>query len=95
MNWVKMGFDLIREVVAASNSEPAESPQPQQQPTDISGILARHRAEIDRNFESVVQMLNAQNDRHLQTIKLQKKWNYGLTAAVVVLAIGLVVSLIR
>ena len=101
MNWVKMGFDLIREVVAATqSSEPEQSSQPQPQQRSqadvagiVAGVLARHREEIDRNLEAIVQMLNAQNERHLQTIKMQQRWNYGLTAAVAVLAILLIVAL--
>jgi hypothetical protein len=91
MNWVKMGFDLIREVVAAT-SEPAEPPPQPPPAADLTGHFARHRAEVDRNLETIVQMLNAQNERHLQTIKIQQRWNYGLTAAVIVLAILLALT---
>ena len=36
-------------------------------PTDISGIvnlIDHHRAEIDKNFETVVAMLNLQKEQH-------------------------------
>ena len=50
-------------------------------------MLAHYRAEIDKNLETIVGILNAQNERHLRAIKLQQRWNYALAAAVVVVAI--------
>ena len=88
MSWIRIASDLIREAISVSNeaseSKPQEAPPP---PADIVGLLHRHRVEIDKNFETVVQMLNAQNERHLHAMKIQKRWNYGLTAAVVVVTI--------
>jgi len=70
------------------SSEPEERPQMEQlPPTDVEGLLGllnRHRAEIDKNFETVAQMITAQNSRHLRALEIQKRWNYGLTAALVI-----------
>jgi len=89
MSWLRIAADLLRDAMSSS-SEPAEPVQEALPPTDISGvigILNRHRSEIDKNFETVVEMLNAQNERHLKALQIQRRWNYGLTAALVIVAI--------
>ena len=89
MSWLRIAADLLRDAMSPS-SEPSESVQEVPPPADISGvigILNRHRSEIDKNFETIVGMLNAQSARHLKAIQIQRRWNYGLTAALVILAI--------
>jgi hypothetical protein len=54
-------------------------------------LLNRHRSEIDRNFEAVIAMLNAENERHQKAMQVQRRWNYGLSAA---LAIVMVLAII-
>ena len=95
MSWMRIASDLIREAMSV-NSEPSEATQEAPPPpADIAGVVdafRRHRVEIDKNFETVVRMLNAQNERHLRAMKIQKRWNYGLTAAVVVVTILVIAS---
>lgn len=89
MSWLRIAADLLRDAMSSS-SEPPEPVQEVPSPTDISGvigILNRHRSEIDKNFETVVEMLNAQKERHLKAMQIQRRWNYGLAAALVVVAI--------
>jgi hypothetical protein len=50
-------------------------------------IFDHYRSEIDKNFKTVAAMLNVQNEQRLRAIRSQKWWNYGLAAAVVLLAI--------
>jgi hypothetical protein len=94
MSWLRIAADLLRDAMSSSS----ESPEPVQEappPADISGvigILNQHRSEIDKNFKTVVQMLNAQNERHIKTIQIQRRWNYGLTAALVIVAILAIAS---
>ncbi|PYS38683.1 MAG: hypothetical protein DMG14_16740 [Acidobacteria bacterium] len=93
MSWLRIAADLLREAMNSS-SEP-EPVQEAPLPVDISGvigILNRHRSEIDKNFKTVAEMLNAQNERHLKAIQIQRRWNYGLTTAVVVVAILAIAS---
>jgi hypothetical protein len=90
MSWLQLAAGLIRDAMNSGEStEPAQGTTPAP-PADISGIvdlIDRHRAEIDKNFETVAAMLNVQNEQRLRTIRIQKWWNYGLAAAVVFLAI--------
>jgi hypothetical protein len=82
----------------SSSSEPAE-PVPQAPPptniAEVTELLNRHRAEIDKNFEAVAAMLNAQNNRLLKAMQIQRRWNYGLTAALVVVTILAIASFWR
>ena len=90
MSWFQLAAGLIRDVMNSGEStEPAQGTTPLP-PADISGIvdlIDHHRAEIDKNFETVAAMLNVQNEQRLRAIRIQKWWNYGLAAAVVLLAI--------
>jgi len=93
MRRLRIAADLLREAMNSS-SEP-EPVQEAPLPVDISGvigILNRDRSEIDKNFKTVAEMLNAQNERHLKAIQIQRRWNYGLTTAVVVVAILAIAS---
>src|SRR5262249_41442213 len=87
MSWFQLAAGLIREAMNSGEStEPAQRTTPLP-PADISGIvdlIDHHRAEIDKNFETVAAMLNVQN---AQRLRIQKWWNYGLAAAVMLLAI--------
>jgi hypothetical protein len=95
MNWLNIAADFIRDAMS-SPKEPAAPPQNVPPPTNIAEVtelLNRHRFEIDKNFEAVVAMLNAQKDRHLKAMELQRRWNYGLTAALAIVVVVLAVVL--
>jgi hypothetical protein len=97
MSWLRIAADLLRDAIS-SPSEPPTLVEQAPPPADISQVvdlLNRHRAEIDKNFEAVVGMLESQKKRHLNAIQIQRRWNYGLTAAVILLAIGLIASFWR
>jgi hypothetical protein len=88
MNWLNIAADFIRDAMS-SPREPAAPPPNLPPPTNIAEVtelVNRHRSEIDQNFEAVVAMLNTQKARHLEAMQSQRRWNYGLTAAVVILA---------
>jgi hypothetical protein len=91
VNWIKLASDLIREAVGTT--ETRETPaEPLPPPSDLAGVFARHRAEIDRNFETLAQMINALNERQLKAMQAQRKWNYGLLAALVIIAIVMIAT---
>jgi hypothetical protein len=93
MNWLSIAADFLRDAMGSS-SEPAEAAEKAPPPTNIAEVtelLNRHRYEIDKNFETVVAMLNAQKARHLEAMQLQKRWNYGLAAGLLILGLALAV----
>jgi len=89
MGWLNIAANFLRD---AMNSDEPSTPAQETTliPSELSGIvgaLNQHRAETERNFQAVAQMLHAQNERLLQAIKIQRRWNYGLTAALVIVTI--------
>ena len=97
MSWFKFAADLLRDAMGTPEvQEQQERPSlPPANIDDLVAILNRHRAEIDRNFEAVAKVLAAQNAKHLHALQIQKRWNYALTAALVVVAIVAAVGLFR
>ena len=97
MNWLSIAADFIRDAMGSS-SEPAEPVQNVPPPTNIAEVtelLNRHRYEIDKNFETVVTMLNAQKARHLKAMQIQRRWNYGLATALGIVVVILAVVVWR
>ena len=89
MSWLSFAAGLLRDAMSSS-SEPAEPVQQAPPPANIAEVthlINRHRAEIDKNFETVAAMLNEQNKQHMNALRLQRRWNYGLAAAVIVVSI--------
>ena len=94
MSWLSIAAGLLRDAMS-SPSEPVEPVQQVPPPANISEVmdlLNRQRSEIDKNFEAVAAMLNAQNNRHLQAMQIQRRWNYGLTAALIIVTILAIAS---
>ena len=88
MSWLSIAASFLRD--AMSSDEPSAPPQETAAPADIASVIAyvnRLRADTEKNFDTAAQMLRAQNDQLLHTVKIQRRWNYGLTAALVIVAI--------
>jgi hypothetical protein len=58
-------------------------------------LVNRHRTETEKNFAAAAQVLRAQNEQLLRTIQIQRRWNYGLTAALVVVAVLAIAAFMR
>jgi hypothetical protein len=102
MSWLKVALGLIstavgteagREVISNVRSAilkdpPSGEPPPQGLNMEtVHSLIAKHREEVDRNLESVVQMLNDRNRRLEEIVRRQRIWNIGLAAAVVIAVI--------
>ena len=97
MDWLRLAFGLIRDAVTTDEPPVRNSPPgpPQQQPSEnIEGLLAEHRAYVDRNFETVVQMLNAQNEKLTETNRRQRIWNISLAVSLAVTFLFAILALI-
>lgn len=69
-----------------------------QVPPDVASLadyVTRLRADTEANFQTAGAMLQAQNQQLLKALQIQRRWNYGLTAALVVTAIIAVAALVR
>lgn len=104
MSWLTVALGLIREAVgtdagqevignvrSAMRKETPEGPKPASR-ADLESLLTEHRIQIDRSLETVVRMLNAQNEKLTETIRRQRIWNIALAAGFVV---ALVLALFR
>jgi hypothetical protein len=96
MSWLRiagMAAGLLRNAMGSSNEppEPVKDTPPPANIAEVTELINRHRFDIDKNFEAVIEMLNAQKARHLKALETQRRWNYGLTAALAVMTILAVV----
>jgi hypothetical protein len=97
VSWLTFAAGLLRAAMTSSNEPPAparEAPPPATM-SEMSELLNRHRAEIDKNFQAVAAMLNAQQEQQLKALQAQRRWNYGLAAAVTVIAVLEILSFFR
>ena len=88
MNWMQLALQLTRAAMGTGD-EPQRQPEP---PRDLGEALSQQFAVIDRNFDAVGRMVNAQNQRLERELKRQKIWNYALMAGFV---IAITVALMR
>ena len=97
MSWLRIAAELFRD--AMGSTEPSAPPQTSQPPPadihEVVGLLNSYRAEVDKNFDTVARMLKAHHDRQLRAMQIQRRWNYALTAALVILAIIAVAAYLR
>jgi hypothetical protein len=76
------GREVIRNVGSAMRKDPPP-PEASDARMDLDAVqtmITRHREEVGRNLEAVVQMLNAQNQKLEEEIRRQKRWNAVLAA---------------
>ena len=99
MSWINIAAELIRGAMSSRPSPPPPKSSPPPPPqADLNGLIdliERHRAEVNHGFDAVSQMVQAQQQRHEQALRLQKRWNYGLLAGLIALALLTIVLLWR
>jgi hypothetical protein len=97
MSWLSIAAGLIRDAMSSSNepAEPVQDAPPPANIPEVMNLLNRHRSEIDRNFEAVIAMLNAENDRHQKAMQAQRRWNYGLAAALAIVTILAIIAYLQ
>jgi len=96
MSWLNIAASFLRD--AMSSSEPEQKAEETHLPADVAGLaeaVGRLRSDTTQNFEAVGQMLKAQNERHQRAMQIQRRWNYGLAAGLIVVAILAVVALMH
>ena len=92
MSWLNIAAELVRGAMSAREVRPSKGHE--NLPQDVAGLtelVQRYRVEVDRGFDALTRALEEQNERHLQALRVQRRWNYGLLAAVVGMAVALVV----
>jgi hypothetical protein len=98
MSWLRVAFNLLREaagteegreviqnVRSAMRKEPeAGTSRTGPDIETVQSLITEHRAQLDRNIEAIVQMLNAQNATLAETSRRQRLWNIALVAGIVI-----------
>jgi hypothetical protein len=96
MSWWSIAAELVK---GAMNARPARPPKPPSEPppdgTNLVELIQEYRAEVDRGFEALSRTISDQNERNLQALRIQRRWNYGLLAGLVVMAVVTVVLYLR
>jgi hypothetical protein len=96
MSWWSIAAELVKGAMNVSQARPPRPPS--EAPPDgvnVIELVQRYRAEVDRGFESLSQAIQEQNERHLQALRIQRRWNYGLLAGLVVVAVVAMVLYLR
>jgi len=62
---------------------------------NLAELLQRYREQVDRGFDAISQTIQEQNQQYQRALKLQRRWNYGLLAGLVAVAILAVVLYLR
>jgi hypothetical protein len=98
MSLLKLAANLLFGAMSSSDA-PAEPPQRTvAPPSDISelfDILAQRQLETEKRLEGAGAMLNALRERQIIAARIQRRWNYGLAAGLVLIAALAIVSLWR
>jgi len=94
MNWAQLAFGLIKQAVTTEQGRDVinslrsamrrDGPEAATAPVDVVALLAEQRKDIDRNLETILQMVHAQNEQLLRTIRRLHVWNAALTAGLLV-----------
>ena len=90
VSWITIAAELIRGAMSSRPSPPppkTNTPPPQAEINGLVDLIERHRAEVNHGFDAVSQMVQAQQQRHEQALRIQKRWNYGLLAGVIAVAL--------
>ena len=96
MSWLRIAADLLRGAMTSElpPRHVADQPPPENM-TDLLDLINRHRSDVRLGFESLSQNIREQREAHEQALRAQRRWNYGLLAAVLVLAVLVVVLYLR
>jgi hypothetical protein len=86
VSWIRIAAELIRGAMSSGDSRqlaPVDTPPPE----DLQGVVdlvKRYRAEVDRGFDAVSQLIQEQEQRHQQALRIQRRWNYALLVGILV-----------
>lgn len=95
MSWLKIAAELVRG--AMTTREPRPQPrlvEPSDSPS-LFEVIQQHRSEIDRDLETLSREIRDQNERHAESLRIQRRWNYILLVVVLVLAVLVAVLYLR
>jgi hypothetical protein len=96
MSWWSIAAELVKGAMNAGQSRPPRPPsEPPPNGVNVAELIEQYRAEVDRGFEALSQTIQEQNQRRLQALRIQRRWNYGLLAGLVVVGVVAMVLYLR
>ena len=88
MSWWSIAAELVKGAMNARPTRPSRPPEgPPPDGFNLAELIQQYRTEVDQGFEALSQTIQEQNQRQLRALKLQRRWNYGLLAGLVVVAV--------
>jgi len=96
MSWWSIAAELVKGAMSVSQTRPPRLPE-ELPPNglNLAELLQRYREQVDRGFDAISQTVQEQNQQYQRALKLQRRWNYGLLAGLVAVAILAVVLYLR
>ena len=96
MSWWSIAAELVKGAMNVSQARP-QRPPAELPPNglNLAELLHRYREEVDRGFEGLSQTIHQQNQKYERALKAQRRWNYGLLAGLVGVAVLAVVLYLR
>jgi hypothetical protein len=96
MSWWSIAAELVKGAMNARPARPpSQPPEPPPEGVNLAELLQRYREEVDRGFEALSRTIQEQNRRYEHALKIQRRWNYGLVAGLVAVAVLSVVLYLR
>lgn len=96
MNWWSIAAELVKGAMNARPARPTKAPEePPPNGLNLAELLQRYREEVDRGFEGLSRTIHEQNQQYESALRAQRRWNYGLMAGLVGVAVLAVVLYLR
>ena len=87
MNWLKIATEIVR---GAMSSRELLLPKPEvevlRDSPNVFELIQRYRSDVERAVAALTQEIQAQNERLERTLRIQRRWNYGLLAGLLAFA---------
>jgi hypothetical protein len=96
MSWWSIAAELVKGAMNARQDRPPKPPgEPPPDGTNLVELIQEYRAQVDHGFEALSRTISDQNERNLRALRIQRRWNYGLLAGLVILAVLTVALYLR
>lgn len=87
MNWLKIAAEIVRGAMSSRELllPKAEAEVLSDSPS-VFELIQRYRSDVERGVAALTQEIQAQNERLERTLRIQRRWNYGLLAGLLAFA---------
>lgn len=88
MNWVRIAAEIVRGAISSRETRPPKTQDyiPRDTPT-VFDLIQQYRSQVDQGLTALSEEIQDQNERHQRALQIQRRWNYGLLAGLLGLAL--------